>query len=40
MVAITGRIAVDNYEDKEGNRRSKFYVAVDNVELLPNGKKK
>lgn len=40
MVAITGRIAIDSYEDKEGNKRSKFYLNVENVELLPNGKKK
>jgi len=38
MVSVSGRIAVDNYEDKDGNKRRNTYVAVENVELLPNAK--
>lgn len=38
MVSLSGRIAVDSYEDKDGNKRKNMYVAVENVELLPNVK--
>ena len=39
LIAVFGELRVDNYEDKEGNKRQKTYVLVSNVEFLGNKKK-
>ena len=39
MIAVFGELRVDNYEDKEGNKRQKTYVLVSNVEFLGSKKK-
>lgn len=40
MVAIQGRLAMSEYDDKDGNHRKYLYVSVSNVKLLPNGDRK
>lgn len=39
LIAVFGELRVDNYEDKEGNKRQKTYVLVSNVEFLGSKKK-
>lgn len=34
QIAVQGRITSDSYEDKEGNRRTKYTVTVERLELL------
>ena len=34
LIAVEGRLTVDNYQDKEGNNRHFTYVLVDNIEYL------
>jgi single-strand DNA-binding protein len=38
-VYIEGKIKVNKWEDKDGNKRQKFFVGADIVRFLPNGKK-
>lgn len=34
LIAIEGRIRVDNYQDNEGNNRNKTYILANNVQFL------
>ena len=37
-IGVIGSIRAENYEDKEGNRRTKVYVLVREVVFLPSNK--
>lgn len=34
QVAVTGRLCYDQWQDKDGNNRSKHYINVDDVDFL------
>lgn len=34
QVAIVGRFTSDNYEDRDGNRRTKYFVTCERLDLL------
>ena len=34
LIGIQGTIEIDNYEDKDGNKRSNMYVKADGIEYL------
>jgi len=38
-VYVEGKIKVNKWEDKNGNKRQKFYISADLVRFLPNGKR-
>ena len=38
-VYVEGKVKVNKWEDKNGNKRQKFYIGADLVRFLPNGKK-
>jgi len=38
-VYIEGKLKVNKWEGKDGQRRQKFYISADIVRFLPNGKK-
>lgn len=38
-VYIEGKVKVNKWEDKNGNKRQKFYIGADLVRFLPNGKR-
>ena len=38
-VYVEGKVKVNKWEDKNGNKRQKFYIGADIVRFLPNGKK-
>ena len=38
-VYVEGKVKVNKWEDKNGNKRQKFYIGTDIVRFLPNGKK-
>lgn len=40
LVAVTGRIEAQSYEDREGNRRKSFRVIADKVQFLDNRKER
>lgn len=40
MVGIKGRIDVNSFEDRNGNKRKRYEVIADNVTFLPSGGKK
>lgn len=37
-IAASGTLMTDNYEDKDGNKRKKTFVSVENVEFVPSDK--
>ena len=39
MVGVKGEWKHENYEDKDGNKRSKDYVLASNITFLQNNKK-
>lgn len=34
QIGVVGRLTSDNYEDKDGNRRTKYFVTVERLGLL------
>ena len=38
LIAIIGRVQVDNYTDKEGNKKSKHYILIEDLEYLETKK--
>lgn len=38
-VYVEGKVKVNKWEDKNGNKRQKFYIGADLVRFLPNGKR-
>ena len=38
MIAVSGRIQVENYKDKEGKNRSNTYILVEDLEYLERKK--
>ena len=38
LIAVIGRIQIDNYQDKEGNKRYNYYVLVEDLEYLERKK--
>lgn len=38
-VYVEGKIKINKWEDKGGNKRQKFYISADVVRFLPNGRK-
>ena len=38
LIAVIGRIQIDNYQDKEGNKRFNYYVLVEDLEYLERKK--
>lgn len=39
LIAVIGKMQVDNYKDKDGNSRSKTYLQVEELEFLEPRKK-
>ena len=37
---IDGRLSLDQWNDKDGNKRSRVFVTVENFQFMPNGKGK
>ena len=37
-IAASGALMTDSYEDKDGNKRKKTFVTVENVEFVPSDK--
>lgn len=40
LIAIRGQLRVDNYQDKDGNKKSKTYVLLENISFLASKPKK
>ena len=40
LIGIKGQLRIDNYQDKDGNKKSKTYVLLENVSFLANKHKK
>lgn len=34
QIGVVGRLTSDNYEDRDGNRRTKYFVTVERLDLL------
>lgn len=39
LIAVIGRVQVDNYTDKEGNKKSKHYILIEDLEYLETKKR-